>query len=73
MEKIIKVKVVAGAKTEKVEEVRKDEFKIRVAVPPEKGKANMRVTELLAKHYGVSPSQVFLKSGASHNEKVFLV
>lgn len=72
-EKIIKVKVSAGAKTEKVEEVEPNVFKIRVSSPPEKGKANDRVSELLAEYFGVSRSKVFLVSGATYREKVFSV
>jgi uncharacterized protein len=73
MEYIIKVRVSAGAKTEKVEEVEPNVFKIRVSAPPEKGKANDRVAELLAEHFGVSKSKIFLVSGATYREKVFSV
>ena len=72
-EKIIKVKVSAGAKTEKVEEVEPGVFKIRVSSPPEKGKANDRVTELLAEYYKIPKSNVFLVSGATYREKTFLI
>lgn len=51
--KIVTVKVSAGARVEKVEEVGLDSFKVRVQVPPEKGKANERVIEILAERYGV--------------------
>ncbi len=73
MEKIIKVKVSAGAKTEKVEEIEPGVFKIRVSAAPEKGKANHRVAELLAEYFKVSKSKVFLLSGAAYREKVFSV
>lgn len=72
-ERIIKVKVSAGAKTEKIEEVSPDVFKIRVAAPPEKGKANSRVAELLAKHFEVPMSRVLLVSGETYREKVFCI
>ena len=72
-ERIIKVKVSAGAKTEKVEEIEPNVFKIRVSSPPEKGKANDRVAELLAEYFKVSKSKVFLVSGATYREKVFMV
>lgn len=72
-EKIIKVKISAGAKTEKVEEVEPDVFKIRVSAPPEKGKANNRVAELLAEYFKIPRSKVCLISGATYREKVFSV
>lgn len=72
-ERIIKVKVSAGAKTEKIEEIAPDVFKIRVAAPPEKGKANARVAELLAKHFEVPMSRVLLVSGETYREKVFCI
>lgn len=72
-QKIIKVKVSAGAKTEKIEEVRQGLFKIRVSEPPEKGKANGRVLELLADYFHVSKSKVFLISGAAYKEKVIMI
>lgn len=72
-EKIIKVKVNAGAKTEKIEEVEPGVFKVRVSSPPEKGKANNRVAELLAGHFKISRAKVFLVSGATYKEKVFSV
>ncbi len=71
--KTIKVKVSAGAKTEKIEEMEDGSFKIRVQAPPEKGKANERVAELLAEHFQISKSKIFLVSGQTHREKVFLI
>ncbi len=70
---IITVKVSAGAKTEKVEEVEPSIFKVRVQAPPEKGKANQRVSELLAKHFGLPITKVVLISGATYREKRFLI
>lgn len=37
------------------------------------GAANKKVAELLAKHFGVSKSQVSLKSGARSRHKIFLI
>jgi uncharacterized protein (TIGR00251 family) len=72
-EKLIKVRVSAGAKTESVEEVGPGEFKVRVSAPPEKGKANQRVAELLAEYFKISKSKVFLMSGATFREKTFSI
>jgi uncharacterized protein len=72
-EKRIAVKVSAGAKTEKVEEVAPDTFKVRVHAAPEKGKANARVAELLAKHFNISMADIVLASGNTSRDKVFII
>ena len=72
-EKIIKVRVSAGAKTEKIEEISEGVFKIRVGEPPEKGKANVRVLELVALHFNVPISRVCLVSGNTFREKIISV
>lgn len=73
MERIIQVRVTAGAKSEKVEEISPDKFRIRTIAPPEKGKANERVRELLAEYLNVPRYAVYLKSGQTSREKVFVV
>ncbi len=72
-ERIIKVKVSAGAKIEKLEEIAPDVFKVRVSAPPEKGKANARVAELLAEYFKVPMSRVLLVAGQTYREKVFCI
>jgi uncharacterized protein len=49
--------------------------RLRIAVcdPPEKGKANRAVGEILAGALGVAPSRVRLVAGASSPNKTFLV
>lgn len=73
VEKIIKVRVSAGAKTEKIEEVEPNVFKIRVSAPPEKGKANERVAQMLAEYFKIPKTKVFLVSGATYKEKIFSI
>jgi uncharacterized protein len=70
---IIKVRVSAGAKTEKVEKMDDGSFKVRVSLPPEKGKANERVVELLAEYFKVSKAKVAIISGNTFREKSVLV
>lgn len=70
---IITVKVSAGARTEVVEEIAPYILKIRTQAPPEKGKANARVAELIAEYYGISPSDVTLLRGATNREKIFTI
>ena len=73
MDKILSVRVSAGAKSEKVEEVSPGVFRVRTNMAPEKGRANERVRELLAEHLGVSRMSVYLKSGHTSRDKIFVV
>jgi uncharacterized protein (TIGR00251 family) len=46
-------------------------LKVKVAVPPEAGKANDAVAKLLADSFGLTPAQVTLLSGQSSRQKRF--
>jgi hypothetical protein len=50
-----------------------DAVKIRVAAPPEAGRANDALVKLLAEGLGVAPSEVSLLSGESSRSKRFRV
>lgn len=71
--RIISVRVTAGAKTEKVEEVSPGVFRVRTTTAPEKGKANEKVRELLAKHLDIPRMSLYIKSGHTSRDKVFIV
>ena len=72
-DRIILVRVSAGARTEDIEELDHDILKIRVQTPPEKGRANKRVAALIAEYYKIPISKVTLLSGGSYREKRFLL
>lgn len=67
----VRVKAVPGAKQNAIAGVFGDRLKIRVAAPPEGGKANEAIRTVLAEHLGCKPRAVELVSGASSSEKVF--
>lgn len=48
-------------------------LKVRVAAPPEQGRANDALAALLAEAVGVRPADVELTSGASSRQKRFTV
>ncbi|MHB8669853.1 MAG: DUF167 domain-containing protein [Acidimicrobiales bacterium] len=48
-----------------------DALKVRVAAPPEGGRANEACARLLAESFGVAPSQVELVSGPASRVKRF--
>jgi uncharacterized protein (TIGR00251 family) len=58
------VKVIPrSAQSEIVGKLDDGTLKIKIAAPPEKGKANEELVALLAKHYGVPRSAVTIVSG----------
>jgi uncharacterized protein len=48
-------------------------LKVAVTAPPDKGKANIAVAELLAKSFGVSKSSVTLVAGQTDRRKILRV
>lgn len=69
----ISVRVLAGAKAERVEELPKGRLKIAVKEPAKQNLANRRVLELVAKHAGVPKAKVKLISGHRSPSKIFSV
>jgi uncharacterized protein (TIGR00251 family) len=66
----IKVKVIPGAPKVQVMVISKEELKVKVVSPPDKGKANRELIELLAGHYGVAKSQIRIIRGETSRNKV---
>jgi len=61
-----RVKVIPrSAKTKIAGEMADGTLKVKVAAPPEKGKANETLCAFLAEHYGVPRSAVTIVSGHS--------
>jgi len=70
---VIAVSAVPGAGRSEIVGRHGDALKVRVAVPPEKGKANEAIVALLAHELGVPASTVSLVSGATGRAKRFRV
>ncbi len=64
------VKVKPGAKKEGISITPDGSLEVRVSAPPEKGKANERLIELLAEHFGVAKSRISIVSGHTQRQKV---
>ena len=64
------IKVYPSSKEEKV--VKKDDgsFNVRVKAPPQEGKANKAVINVLAKYFGVSKNSIMIKAGHSSKNKI---
>ncbi len=67
------VKVVPGAARDRIVGLLGDALKVQVAAPPEGGKANARLCELLAEALAVPIRTVAVLSGASNARKVVAV
>ena len=68
----LSVKVKPRAKEDRVE-VNKDEIRIFVKEPPEKGKANKAVIKLLAKHFKVPQASIKIISGKTSRNKIVIL
>lgn len=64
------VKVVPGASRDRIAGLLGDALKVQVAAPPEGGKANAAVCELLAAVLGVAPRAVAVVRGHGNARKV---
>ncbi len=69
---LVKVRVIPRAKREEVIP-EGDSLVVKVREPPEGGRANGRVIELLAKHFGVPKSHVEIVRGHRSREKLVKV
>lgn len=69
----ITVKVKPNARGNSIKETGLNTYDIRVSVPPEKGKANVKVIELLSKHLGIAKSRITITGGASSRLKTVII
>jgi hypothetical protein len=69
----IAIKAVPGAKRTQIVGPLADRLKVRVAAPPEGGKANKAICELFAKTLGVRKQAVTLISGHADPHKVIRI
>ena len=65
---LIKVKVIPHSRINQISR-QGNFFKVKITAPAEKGKANKTLIRLLAEYFGVSKSNVILKTGQKSREK----
>jgi uncharacterized protein len=66
---LLRIKAVPGASRDQIAGPLGDRLKVRVSAPPEGGKANDAICDLLAAALGVNRRDVAISSGASSPEK----
>lgn len=66
---LVRIKAVPGARRDEIVGRLGDRLKVRVAAPPEGGKANAAICELLANALGVRPRDVTIVAGLASAEK----
>jgi len=70
---LIAVRAQPGARKNAVVGEHGDALKVAVTAPPEDGRANEALTELLRDWLGLKRSQVALAAGATNRNKQFLI
>jgi len=70
---ILPVRAQPGARRNEIRGVQDGMLKVCVTQPPEKGKANKALVELLSKKLSLKKSQIELIAGATSHQKRFLV
>ena len=69
----IELKVIAKAKREEVQKISENTYRIKVTAPPEKGKANKRVVELLSEELGIKKQDIKIVSGRASSRKIISI
>jgi len=66
----LKIKVVPCSSKDCISGWLKDTLRVKVKAPPEKGKANKAVINVLAKSLGLAKGSIHITSGATSSRKV---
>lgn len=70
MKELIRIKIFPGIKKERVRVLLEDKLEVYVKEKPEQGKANVRMIELLAKHFDVSEKKLKIIKGSKTRNKI---
>lgn len=65
----IRVKAKPNSKKEIVKLIDTNYYEVWVSVPPEKGKANDRIIELLSKYFKLPKSKIYIIRGGTNKTK----
>lgn len=67
----ITVKVKPNARENSIKLLDTGVYEVKVSIPPEKGKANIKVIELLSKELKIAKSRIILLKGDTSRDKLF--
>lgn len=70
---LLPVRAQPGARREGVTGTHAGQLKVAVSAPPDKGRANERLAEVLAEVFGLRASDVAIRHGATSRQKMFLL
>ncbi len=68
---LIKVRAHPESKTQEVSKNSEDSYEVWVKAPARQGQANREISQVLAKYFNLSPSQVRLVRGFNQPNKLF--
>ena len=66
----IDVKVITRAKKEGIEEISRDNYRIKISCTPEKGKANKKITEILSREFKIKKQGIRIVKGLKSSKKI---
>ena len=67
---LLQIKVIPGSSVNKIVGVEGDQIKVKIAAPPEKGKANKEIISFLAKVLGLRKKDVVIENGEKSRVKL---
>lgn len=70
---LLPIKAVPGASTNQISGMLGDRLKIRIAAPPESGKANKAICRFIASALNIKPSMIEVQSGHTNPEKILRI
>jgi len=70
--RIIKVRVIPSASKEKIVE-EEDSLKVYLTSPPQKGKANKRLLEIISKYFHLKKSSLKIVKGTTSSNKLIQI
>ena len=70
---VVPVRVQPRGSRSEIQGVKDGRLRIKTTAPPSDGRANKDVIRQLAKEFGVPPSRIALKCGASQRNKTFVI
>ena len=69
----ITVKVIPGASKDQIIKIDESNFKIKTTKPPENGKANEAIIEILSDYFKIKKSQITILSGQTSSRKIICI